>query len=117
MQAGSQLSPGAASGAVGTLTLGTAGLALANMTVSMQLSSSPGGANDKVHLGGGSLDLTGALTFNFSLTGSSLAAGDYLLVDGAATGTANSVTFAHNIPNTPRQTFTIPPAVAGQTLI
>ncbi len=117
MQAGSQLSPGAASGAVGTLTLGTAGLALANMTVSMQLSASPGGANDKVHLGGGSLGLTGALTFNFTLTGGSLAAGDYVLIDGAATGTASGVTFAHNIPNTPRQTFTLPPAVAGQTFI
>lgn len=117
MQAGSQLSPGAASGAVGTLTLGSAGLWLANMTVSMQLSGSPGGANDRVHLMGGLLGLTGALTFNFTLTGSALAAGDYFLVDGAATSTASSVTFAHNIPNTPRQTFTIPPAGAGQTFI
>ena len=117
MQAGAQLSPGAASSTVGTLTLGSAGLSLANMTVSMQLSGSPGGANDKVHLTGGSLDLTGALTFTFTLTAGSLAAGDYFLVDGAATGTASGVTFAHNIPNTPRQTFTIPPAVAGQTFI
>ena len=117
MQAGAQLSPGAASGAVGTLTLGTAGLSLANMTTSMQLSSSPAGANDKVHLGGGSLGMAGALTFTFTLTDGFLGAGEYFLIDGAAAGTSSSVTFAHNIPNTPRQTFTIPPAVAGQTFI
>ena len=110
MQAGSQLSPGAASGLAGTLTLGSAGLSLANMTLSMQLSSSPAGANDRVVMTGGPLTMTGALNFAFSLPDGVLGAGEYFLVSGAATGSASSVTFTHNLINTPRQTFTIPPA-------
>ena len=114
MLAGAQLSPGAASGAVGTLTLGSAGLSLANMTVSMQLSSAPGGANDKVHLGGGALGMTGALAFTFTLTDGLLGAGEYFLIDGATTSTASGVTFTSNLPASgTRQSFLLSRSSAG----
>ncbi len=107
MQAGSQLSPGATTGAVGTLTLGSAGLNLQGATLSLQLSAMPAGANDRVQLGGGTLALSGTNTIAFSLADGVLGAGAYDLITGGAATTGGLANLSATFPSGARQTFAL----------
>lgn len=110
MQSGSQISPGTATLLPGTLTIG-AGLSMAGGTLSLQLSGSPAGANDKVVMTGGTLALAGTNTLTVNLTDTALGEGAYELVTGgtATTGSPSNLTWTP--PASGRQTFglTTPP--------
>ena len=83
MQAGSQISPGAGPGQIGTLTA-AGGLTATDTKFSIQLSSSPAGTNDKVLITGGTGQVNGTNTFDIAFADGVLGAGNYKLVECAA---------------------------------
>lgn len=105
LASGSQLSPGAATGLVGTMSLGAAGLNLQGTTLSFQLSNSPTGANDKVTLTGGTLALSGVNPVVLSLTDGELGPGIYDLISGGATTTGTGANLSSTLPTGSRQSF------------
>jgi autotransporter-associated beta strand protein len=108
---GAVLSPGPGFGSAGTLTISN-GLALAAPTLLFDLSSSPGGANDKITMQGGNLGMSGVQNYLFNLTDGFLGAGTYWLIEGATSSTAwSGVT--HNLPAGSRQTFSLERPAAG----
>ncbi len=110
MQAGSQLSPGASSGTVGTLSFG-AGLTLSGATLSMQVSGNPAGANDKVAMSGGALTFSSVSNLTLQLTDGVLGAGVYELISGGASTVGGVGNIAFGPLTSGRQTFafTTPP--------
>lgn len=110
--AGAFLSPGTPPFTGRVLALGN-NLTLNNSTMYCDLSAAPGGANDRIQLSGGTLAMTGALHFQILALEGSLGAGNYVLVSGAGTSTANTVTLTHNLPAGTRQTFTMKRSAAG----
>lgn len=110
---GSFLSPGTAPFTGATMTLNN-GLTLNGGTLYFDMSGSPGGANDKIVMGGGALAMSGTQTFQFLLLQGTIAAGNYDLVTGAATISGSGYVLAHNLPAGARQTFSLSPV--GTTL-
>lgn len=102
--AGGMVAPGAKGGDdAGTLTLG--GATLASPVYEMDLSSSPAGANDRVVTAPGEVFLSGVQTFQIRLRDGILNAGVYNLVTSTNRQHASGVSFAHNLPATPRQSY------------
>jgi autotransporter-associated beta strand protein len=95
----------------GTLTTGA--LTLGTSTLRFDLSSTPGGANDRIQAA--SLALSGTHTYEFTLKDGTLGAGTYTLLNATGTLTASSPTLAHNLVNTPRQTFALGRNASGTT--
>ena len=83
MQTGSQVSPGAGSGQIGTLTA-AGGFAATDTRFSLQLASSPAGANDKISITGGTGQVNGTNIFDIAFANGVLSAGNYRLVECAA---------------------------------
>jgi autotransporter-associated beta strand protein len=106
MASGGQISPGAASGLAGTLSVG-AGLTLQGGTLSMQLSGSATGANDRIQMAGGTLALTGVNTLQIALSDGFLDAGVYTLIDGGTATTGTIANLTTNLPTGGRQTFAL----------
>lgn len=106
VKSGGRLAPGAAGlGSIGTLNINNH-LTNATPTLYFDLSGNPSGANDHINLTG-TLAMTGVQTFIFNLTENSLGAGTYGLIEGATSSTVSGISFAHNLPPTTRQTFSI----------
>lgn len=105
-QAGSQISPGAGPGLVGTLSVG-AGLTLENTTLSIQLSGTPAGVNDRIAMNGGALTFTGTTTLTIALNDGVLGAGAYELINGGASTVGGIANLAFTPPNNGRQTFAL----------
>lgn len=112
VNAGATLSPGTAASTASTLTM-NGGLSLSGATLAFDLSSSSGGTNDKVVMGGGTLALSGTQVFKFQLLNGTLSSGTYDLITGAST-TTGTLAFTHNLPTGTRQTFAI--ALVGTTI-
>ena len=111
--AGSFLSPGTAPFTGATMNLNNA-LALNGATLYFDMSNTPGGANDRIAMGGGALSLIGTQNFQILLLQNTLAAGTYDLITGASTISASGYTLSHNLPTGTRQTFNL--AAAGTTV-
>jgi autotransporter-associated beta strand protein len=112
VRSGGILSPGAqGSGSSGTFTI-IGNLTNATPVMNFDLSASPAGANDRINMTG-TLAMSGAQTFNFSLTEFALGAGTYGLIEGATSSTASGVTLVHNLPSATRQTFSLTRPSAG----
>ncbi len=116
-QAGSQLSPGAAAGQIGTLTTG-GGLTATDTKFSMQLSSSPSGANDKVLITAGTGQINGTNTFDIAFSDGVLSAGNYKLVECAAgiplnVGSGMVMNLTTDAPAVTRQTFALNRTASG----
>jgi len=105
-QSGAQVSPGAATNMAGTLTIG-GGLNMQGATLSLQLSGSPSGANDKVVLNGGTLALSGTNPLQINLTDGVLGEGIYELISGGTATTGSAANVSWTPPSTARQTFTL----------
>ena len=88
------LSPGAGLGSVGTLTIGGP-LSLTNARLEMDLSNSPGGANDRLATLG-NLSLAGTSKIQVNLTDGSLSPGSYPLITygGTLTGSLGNLTIS-----------------------
>ncbi len=102
--AGSFLSPGTAPFTGATMTV-NGGLSLNGGTLYFDMSATPGGANDRITMGGGALSMTGNQYFQFLLLQNTLASGTYDLITGASTISAGGYTLGHNLPTGTRQTF------------
>ena len=92
VQTGGNLVTGA--GAAGTLSIG-GGLSLADTALTFDLTNATttgGGVNDFISLGGGALTLSGIITITPNLLNGPLVSGTYTLISGGAT-TANTATF------------------------
>jgi len=111
--AGSFLSPGTAPFTGATMTV-NGGLTLNGNTLYFDMSNTPAGANDKIVMGGGALNLTGTQNFQFLLLQNTLAAGTYDLITGASSISASGYTLSHNLPVGTRQTFAL--SAVGTTL-
>lgn len=107
MQSGSRISPGAASGLVGTMTLGATGLHLQGATLSYQLSKLPTGVNDKITMTGGALNLSNVNQLVISYTDGVLGSGTYDLISGGASTVGNTSNVAATFPTGGRQTFAL----------
>ena len=70
-------------------------------------SSSPGGANDGVQLGGGTLAFTGTNAITFSLTDGLLGPGTYDISAGGAATTGGLANLSATFPAGARQTFAL----------
>ena len=111
IQSGGNVLPGVLNGQAGTLTISN-GLTLAAPNLFFDLSSSPGGANDKIVMQGGSLAMSGVNNYIFYPINGFYGAGTYDLIDGATTSTAwSGVT--QNLPSNTRQAFNLFRAAAG----
>ncbi|MEO5917894.1 MAG: autotransporter-associated beta strand repeat-containing protein [Luteolibacter sp.] len=110
--AGAILSPGTAPFTGATMTVSN-GLALNGATLYFDMTNSPGGANDRIAMNGGTLALAGSQYFQFLLLQGGLQAGTYDLISGATNSTVNGVTLTHNLPAGSRQTFTLNRTAAG----
>jgi len=111
IQAGGNILPGILNGQAGTLTVSN-GLTLASPNLFFDLSSSPGGVNDKIVMQGGSLAMSGVNNYIFYPINGAYGAGTYDLIDGATSSTAwSGVT--QNLPANTRQTFNLFRAAAG----
>ena len=118
-QSGAVLSPGSGATPAANLRVGN-GLVLNSATHRFDLSSTPGGANDRLTLSGGVLEINGTQTFDFRLTDGVLGLGTYVLIDGGTTTFANAPGLVSNLPTSgTRQTFALqrPPANNGQCYI
>ena len=116
-QSGAQISPGAGSGQIGTLTA-AAGLTATSNTFSMQLSSSPAGVNDKIAITGGSGLVSGTNVFAISLADGFLGAGNYRLIECAAgiplsIGSGMAMSYTLNAPTDGRQTYGLNRTASG----
>lgn len=109
-QAGSQISPGAASGLSGNLSVGP-GLTLNGATLSIQLSQSPAGTNDRITMTGGPLALTGTNNLVLAMSDGVLGEGAYEIITGGTGTTGGSANIAWTPPAGTRQSFalTTPP--------
>jgi autotransporter-associated beta strand protein len=114
IQTGGILSPGA--GTSGTLVVSN-NLTLNTPTLNFDLSSSPAGANDQVLIQNSALTMSGLQTYNFNLVNNALGAGTYNLIGGASVSTANGVSFASNLPNNTRQSFSLQTPSSGVQLV
>jgi autotransporter-associated beta strand protein len=111
IQSGGNIFPGVLNGQAGTLTVSN-NLTLAAPNLFFDLSSSPGGANDKIVMLGGSLAMSGVNNYIFYPINGFYGAGTYDLIDGATTSTAwSGVT--QNLPANTRQSFNLFRATAG----
>ena len=112
VKSGGILSPGPqGGGSIGTLTI-VGHVTNATPVMNFDLSASPAGVNDRINMTG-TLEMSGAQTFNFNLTEFALGAGTYGLIEGANNSTTNNVTFAHNLPVATRQTFLLTNSAVG----
>ena len=109
---GGKILPGIGDGQPGTLTISNT-LTLTAPYLYFDLSGSPAGANDKIVMQGGTLAMSGVQNYIFYLTGGTLGAGTYGLIEGATGSTATGVSFASNLPGNTRQTFNLFRASAG----
>jgi autotransporter-associated beta strand protein len=105
-EGGSQISPGIATGTTGTLGVGP-GLTLDGATLSLQLSQSPTGANDKVILTGGVLALAGMTNLVIGLNDGALGAGVYELITGGVSTTGGVENLFYTPPANDRQLFVL----------
>ncbi len=110
--AGATLSPGTPPFTGVAMTV-NGGLGLNGNTLYYDMTSSPGGANDKIAMGGGNLALSGTQNFQFWLIDGTLSPGPYDLISGAAT-TSGTPAFTHNLPTGTRQTFAL--GMSGTTV-
>ncbi len=116
-QIGAQISPGPGSGQIGTLTA-AAGLTATSTNFSMQLSSSPGGVNDKLSITGGSGLVSGTNIFDISFADGVLGAGDYKLIECAAgiplgIGGGMLMNLTTDAPASTRQSFALNRTASG----
>jgi len=118
IRSGGILAPGAhGAGSIGTLTI-AGHLTNAAPAMCFDLSASPTGPNDRIHLSG-TLAMSGAQNFYFNLTEFALSAGTYGLIEGATNSTASSISLVHNLPSSTRQTFSLvcPPAGSNPSYV
>ena len=85
-------------------TLTTGALTLTEPVLRFDLSSSPGGANDRISATG-AVTLTGLQTIEITLKAGVLEPGTYPLISTTGTLNAGAATFSMNLVSTPRQTF------------
>ena len=111
VQAGGNILPGVLNGQAGTLTVSN-NLTLAAPNLFFDLSSSPAGANDRIVMQGGSLNMSGVNNYIFYPINGYYGAGTYDLIDGATNSTAWSAV-TQNIPLNTRQTFNLFRSGAG----
>ena len=108
---GGSLSPGDPTTNVVGQVQANGGFTLSNGTLSLDLSSSPNGANDKVTVPtGATMTLGGANTFRLKLTDGFLSAGTYKLIDGnssLAVVSGMTMSFTSPLPANSRQTFSL----------
>ena len=104
VQSGGAVSPGDGALAAGTLTVSN-GLALTAASLFFDLSESPEGDNDRVVLQGGTLALTNAGSFFFSVAGDGLGVGRYALITGGVATVSSGAAFSHNLPLGTRQSY------------
>lgn len=95
----------------GTLTTGA--LTLATPTLAFKLSSA---ASDRIQVNGNAT-LSGAHAIQITLPDGLLAGGTYPLISTSGTLSAGGATFAHNLVDTPRQTFAVQSAANALNLI
>ena len=117
MQAGSQVSPGAGSGQIGTLTA-AGGLTATDTKFSIQLSSLPTGANDKLSITGGTGQVNGTNTFDIAFADGGLGAGNYKLVECTAgiplnIGSGMVMNLTTDAPGGTRQTYALNRTAGG----
>ncbi len=117
MQAGSQISPGAGPGQIGTLTA-AGGLTATDTKFSIQLSSSPAGTNDKVLITGGTGQVNGTNTFDIAFADGVLGAGNYKLVECAGgiplnIGSGMVMNLITDAPAGTRQTYALNRTASG----
>ncbi len=114
---GAKISPGAASGQIGTLTA-AGGLTATSTTFSLQLSSSPAGVNDKISITGVSGTVSGTNTFDIAFADGVLGAGNYKLIECAAgiplgIGSGMVMNLTTDAPAGTRQTFALNRTASG----
>jgi autotransporter-associated beta strand protein len=108
---GGSLSPGDPTSNVVGQIQANGGFTLSNGSLSLDLSSSPNGANDRVTVPTGmTTTLGGANTFRLKFTDGFLSAGTYKLIDGNSSLTVVSgmtMSFTSPLPANSRQTFSL----------
>jgi autotransporter-associated beta strand protein len=82
-------------------------------TLQFELAGTPAGSNDKITMLGGVLAMSGAQTYQFTLTEGQLTPGTYPLIDGGINTSASSVSMVHNLPLDARQSFQLQRPAAG----
>ena len=118
-QTGAQISPGAGSGQIGTLTA-AGGFTATSTNFSIQLSSSPAGVNDKISITGSTGQINGTNTFDISFANGVLGAGNYRLIECAAgiplnIGSGMVMNLITDAPAGTRQTFALNRTASGTT--
>ena len=116
---GGKLSPGNSANVYRDLPA-NGGLTVAGGTLIYDLSSTPGGTNDKISVAAGTVtSLSGAIQFQVNMRDDSLGAGTYPLIAGGATqGVVSGMTMNLVIPapaNSIRQTFSLVRPSSGTT--
>ncbi|GAA5118826.1 autotransporter-associated beta strand repeat-containing protein [Luteolibacter yonseiensis] len=95
------------------------GLTVSSGTLVYDLSSNPGGTNDRITVAAGtSTNLSGTVNFQLNFVDGSLGAGVYNLIDGGATQSVSGLTMVPVLPaptGTTRQTFSLSRPSSGTT--